>query len=207
MVAADPAQTAQILANVLCEQPEIWGECEEVAQFQARVAIMRGFLPGLPDISDAAIKSEDAGWLAPYLSGVSRLVDAQKIDFLGALKSRLEYSQLAALERDLPASVQLPGGQARVDYEQPVPQAEARAQAFFGLKTTPKLAGGRVALRLALLSPAGRPIAVTADLESFWRGGWADARRDMRGRYPKHDWPEDPGAAPHVPRPRANSSK
>ena len=70
--------------------------------------------------------------------------------------------------------------------------ASARAQAFYGLTETPRLAGGRVPLRLALLSPAGRPVAVTGDLGGFWRGAWADVRRDMRGRYPKHDWPEVP---------------
>jgi len=67
-----------------------------------------------------------------------------------------------------------------------------RAQAFYGMAVTPKLADGRVPLQLALLSPAGRPVAITADLAGFWRGGWADVRRDMRGRYPKHAWPEDP---------------
>jgi ATP-dependent helicase HrpB len=80
-----------------------------------------------------------------------------------------------------------------VDYSEPVPIAAARAQAFYGMATTPALAGGRVKLRLALLSPAGRPIAITADLANFWAGAWADARRDMRGRYPKHDWPENGG--------------
>jgi len=87
----------------------------------------------------------------------------------------------------------LPHGRAAVDYTEPVPIAEARAQAFYGMTTTPLLADGRVKLRLALLSPAGRPIAVTADLAGFWKGAWADARRDMRGRYPKHDWPDDGG--------------
>ena len=86
----------------------------------------------------------------------------------------------------------LPGGQAAVDYTAPVPIAAARAQHFYGLAETPKLAGGRVPLRLSLLSPAGRPIALTADIAGFWRGAWADARRDMRGRYPRHNWPENP---------------
>jgi ATP-dependent helicase HrpB len=70
--------------------------------------------------------------------------------------------------------------------------ASARAHVFYGVEATPKLAGGKVALQLALLSPAGRPIAITGDLAGFWRGGWLDARRDMRGRYPRHDWPEEP---------------
>jgi ATP-dependent helicase HrpB len=86
----------------------------------------------------------------------------------------------------------LPRGQMRIDYTEPVPLAASRAQNFYGLRETPRLAGGRIPLRIALLSPARRPIAVTSDLARFWTGGWADARRDMRGRYPKHDWPEDP---------------
>ncbi len=88
-----------------------------------------------------------------------------------------------------------PTGRAAVDYTEAPPLASAKAQAFYGMATTPALAGGRIPLRLALLSPAGRPIAVTADLGGFWKGAWADARRDMRGRYPKHRWPED-GANP-----------
>jgi ATP-dependent RNA helicase HrpB len=92
----------------------------------------------------------------------------------------------------LPQHLVLPGTRAAIDYTQPVPVASARAQAFYGLTETPRLAGGRAPLQLALLSPAGRPVAVTADLAGFWRGGWADVRRDMRGRYPRHAWPEDP---------------
>ena len=75
------------------------------------------------------------------------------------------------------------------------PRAEARAQFFYGLSETPKLARGRVELRLALLSPAQRPVAITADLAGFWRGAWADVRKDMRGRYPRHHWPDDPATA------------
>jgi len=76
-----------------------------------------------------------------------------------------------------------------------VPLAEARAQACYGLAETPRLAGGRIGLRLALLSPAGRPVAITADLAGFWRQGWAEVRREMRGRYPKHHWPDNPATA------------
>ena len=76
-----------------------------------------------------------------------------------------------------------------------MPTLEARAQHLFGLAGLPPLAGGRVPLQVALLSPAGRPVAVTGDLAGFWKGAWADVRKDMRGRYPKHAWPEDPSAA------------
>ena len=111
------------------------------------------------------------------------------------LRARLGWANVARLDRDLPTHLPLRAGRAAVDYQQPVPLASARAQAFYGLAATPLLAGGRVPLQLALLSPAGRPIAITADLAGFWRGAWADARKDMRGRYPRHDWPEHPEAA------------
>ena len=101
------------------------------------------------------------------------------------------------LDAALPPHLALPGARAAIDYTQPVPVASARAQAFYGLAATPRLAEGRVPLQFALLSPAGRPVAITADLAGFWRGGWADVRRDMRGRYPKHAWPEDPSRREH----------
>jgi ATP-dependent helicase HrpB len=89
--------------------------------------------------------------------------------------------------------VKLPSGHtARIDYTQPTPTLSARAQHLFGLVRAPPLARGRVALNVALLSPAGRPIAVTGDLEKFWQGGWSEVRKAMRGRYPKHAWPENP---------------
>jgi ATP-dependent helicase HrpB len=97
------------------------------------------------------------------------------------------------LDAALPTHLVLPGGRAAIDYTQPVPVAASRAQSFFGMTATPQLADGRVPLRLALLSPAGRPAAITGDLAGFWRTGWAAVRRDMLGRYPKHAWPEDPG--------------
>jgi ATP-dependent helicase HrpB len=160
---------------------------------------MRGLEPDAwPDLSDAALAA-DRGWLAPHLHGMSRLADAARLDMAailyGLLGGLLGGKLAARLDRELPARLDLPGGGAPIDYTAPVPVAAARAQHFYGMAETPKLAGGRVALRLALLSPAGRPAAITADLAGFWRGAWADARKDLRGRYPKHDWPEDPASA------------
>jgi ATP-dependent helicase HrpB len=120
------------------------------------------------------------------------LSDVAALDLHAILRGVLGWRHAERLDRDLPTHLALPGGRAAVDYGQPVPLASARAQAFYGLAATPRLAGGRVPLQLALLSPAGRPIAITADLAGFWRGAWADARKDMRGRYPRHDWPERP---------------
>ena len=164
-------------------------------QFQARVALMRGVEPdrGWPDLSDAALAAAAEDWLAPHLAGMTRLAELARLDLAGILRGTLPWELANGLDQALPTHLALPGGRAAVDYTQPIPVASAKAQAFFGLAATPLLAGGRLKLQLALLSPAGRPIAITADLAGFWKCGWAEARRDMRGRYPKHAWPEDGG--------------
>ncbi|HEX3348337.1 MAG TPA: ATP-dependent helicase C-terminal domain-containing protein, partial [Acetobacteraceae bacterium] len=131
----------------------------------------------------------------PYLRGVSRIADLDPLDLAAVLRGRLSWEQASRLDRDLPSEIALPGGRAEVDYLQPVPVAQARAQFFYGLRETPHIAGGRAELRLALLSPAGRPVAITGDLAGFWAGAWADVRKEMRGRYPKHHWPDNPGTA------------
>jgi ATP-dependent helicase HrpB len=193
MIAADPGEIAATLARVLCEKPEALPWSEAARQLQARAALLRGIDPEFPDLSDAALRRDGAAWLAPHLLGMTRLADAARLDMAAVLRGRLDWAQAARLDRDLPMQIALPGGRAAaVDYSGPVPVASARAQFFYGLRTTPRLAGGRIPLQVALLSPAGRPAAITADLEGFWRGAWAETRRDLRGRYPKHAWPEDP---------------
>lgn len=196
--AADLADIARRLAAEVAAQalrPLPWTEAAR--QLQARVAWIRVAEPegDWPDLSDAALATSAPSWLAPHLHGLARLADLGRLDLYAILRAVLGGKLAARLDAALPAHLELAGGRAAVDYTQPVPLASARAQAFYGLSTTPLLAGGRVKLALALLSPAGRPIAVTGDLADFWRGGWADARRDMRGRYPRHAWPEDPARA------------
>ena len=190
-----PAELAASLADAVAAdglRPLPW--TESARQFQARVGLMRSIQPAeaWPDLSDAALGASVQAWLAPQLAGLSRLADLSRLDLTAILRGQLPWDLTRRLDEQLPTQLTLPGGRAPIDYTQPVPVASARAQAFYGLVATPTLAGGRVPLQLALLSPAGRPIAITADLAGFWRGGWADARRDMRGRYPRHDWPEDP---------------
>ena len=190
---ADPADIAAALARAAPFASLPWSDAAR--QVQARVALMRGLEPqDWPDLSDATLDA-DRGWLEASLHGLSRLADVARLDLAAVLRSALSWKQAAGLDLELPGHIALPGGRAAVDYTQPVPVAEARAQFFFGLAETPRLAGGRVALRLALLSPAGRPVAITGDLAGFWRGAWADVRKDMRGRYPKHHWPDDPATA------------
>ncbi|HEX4177194.1 MAG TPA: ATP-dependent helicase C-terminal domain-containing protein, partial [Rhizomicrobium sp.] len=170
---------------------------------QARLKLMHGLEPDVwPASDDESLMTSLADWFAPHLQDLTRLNDLAALDLAAILVGRLDWTLKSRLDRELPTHLPLPGGQAVVDYTEPVPIAAARAQHFYGLAETPKLAGGRVPLRLALLSPAGRPIALTADIAGFWRGAWADARRDMRGRYPKHEWPENPALAPARQRPR-----
>ncbi len=192
VIEADAGEVALILARVLTEKPDLLPWDEAARQLQARAAVLAGIEAGVADLSDAALGEDGGAWLAPSLAGMTRLADAARLDLAGALRARLGWELAARLDRELPTHIGLPGGRAAVEYGEAVPVASARAQAFYGLAATPALAGGRVALRLALLSPAGRPVAVTGDLAGFWRGAWADVRREMRGRYPRHDWPEDP---------------
>lgn len=200
----DPGQIADVLADAVAARdlrPLPWTDA--ITQLQARVAVMRGVEPeaGWPDLSTPTLKATIRDWLPPYLAGITRLGDLEKLDLHTILRGMIPGNLASRLDKDLPTHLALSGGRAAIDYTASPPQAEAKAQAFYGMATTPQLAGGRVKLRLALLSPAGRPIAVTADLASFWKTGWADARRDMRGRYPKHHWPEDGATAQPLARP------
>ena len=196
---ADPEETARALAQA-ATRPAISATAlpwtDTARQLQARAALLRTLDPETPDLSDPALHETATDWLAPHLVGHRRIDAVQALDLAALLRAHLGWQHAAQLDQLLPTHVTLPGGRAAVDYLQPVPLASARAQHFYGLTETPRLANGRIPLRLALLSPAGRPIAVTADLAGFWRGAWADARRDMRGRYPRHPWPENPAIPP-----------
>nr|WP_321985632.1 ATP-dependent helicase HrpB [uncultured Lichenicoccus sp.] len=199
-VAADPAEVAALLATAASRNLRgTLGWTEAACQFQARVAVARaaplddlGLGTTLPDLSDAVLAAGVQHWLAPHLAGCTRIADLAGLDLHALLRSRLDHQQAAALDRALPTHLALQATRAPIDYTGPEPLASARAQAFYGLSETPRLAQGRVKLRLALLSPAGRPAAITGDLASFWTGAWIATRRDLRGRYPKHDWPENP---------------
>ncbi len=192
-IAADPETTARALAEAVSLPSLPWTEAAR--QLQARVALAARLFPdgGWPDLSPTALAA-DRAWLARALAGRTRLADADKLDLAVIFTEMLGRALRHRLDVLLPAEIPLPGGRARVDYTEPEPLAAARAQAFYGLAATPRLAEGRLVPRLALLSPAGRPIAVTTDLAGFWRGAWREVRGQMRGRYPRHSWPEDPPA-------------
>jgi ATP-dependent helicase HrpB len=189
----DAADAAAALLEAVRSDPSHLPWTEGSRNLQARLKLMHGLEADTwPASDDASLIASLEDWLAPHLHGLTRLGDVAGLDLDAVLLGRLDWTLRNRLDKELPTHLPLPGGRAAVDYTEPVPIAAARAQHFYGLAETPKLAGGRVPLRLALLSPAGRPIALTADIAGFWRGAWADARRDMRGRYPKHNWPENP---------------
>jgi ATP-dependent helicase HrpB len=171
-----------------------WSEAAK--QVRARVDLMRS-LEGeaWPDWSDAALIASFADWLEPALDGVKRLKD---VDVARALLNALPYALRRKLDTDAPTHFETPAGSAlRIDYEaEGGPALDVRLQELFGMDKHPSVGGGRVPLTLRLLSPAHRPVQTTKDLPGFWRGSYAAVRSDMRGRYPKHPWPEDPLSAP-----------
>lgn len=194
----DPAAMAAALARAAAERglrDLDWTEASK--QLLARMGWMRRIDPSWPDTSLETLAATAEEWLAPYLSGMTRLSELKSLDVAAML---LPPERRRALDAALPARLPLPQGRsAAVDYGNDPPRLEARAQHLFGVTRTPPLAGGAVPLHIALLSPAGRPIAITGDLAGFWQTGWLDARKDMRGRYPKHDWPENPALAQAPP--------
>lgn len=143
-----------------------------------------------PDVSDAALLESIDGWLASAV--VSGAIDA--IDLTSALRSLLGHEQQRQLDRMAPEHYEVPtGSRIRIDYGDPAaPVLPVRLQEMFGEQVTPRIGNGTISLTVHLLSPAGRPIQVTRDLAGFWRTSYFDVRKDMRGRYPKHDWPENP---------------
>jgi ATP-dependent helicase HrpB len=149
-----------------------------------------------PDLSDEALTA-DPGWLAPFLLGKTKLDEIGADDLANALEVALPWDLARRLNEEAPTHFQAPTGtQAPIDYEaEGGPAIALRVQELFGLGEHPSVAGGRIPLTLHLLSPANRPIQITRDLPGFWRGSWAAVRSDLRGRYPRHFWPEDPVAA------------
>ncbi|TNM37804.1 ATP-dependent helicase HrpB [Nocardioides albidus] len=146
-----------------------------------------------PDVSDAALTDNLESWIGPQLARVRSAQDLRRIDVTAALRGMVPWQQGGRLDDLAPERVEVPSGSTvRIDYAQEQPVLAVRLQEVFGWTAVPRLADGRVPLLLHLLSPARRPAAITADLESFWDNGYRGVRADLRGRYPKHAWPEDP---------------
>ncbi len=174
-----------------------WSKAQQ--QLRARVAFVRaaGAADDWPDLSDAALAATAESWLAPFLGSATSLADINA-DLLGsALDALIPWGARQRLDELAPTHFTAPtGNRHAIDYEsEGAPILAIRVQELFGLAAHPAIADGRLPLTLHLLSPAHRPIQITRDLPGFWAGSWADVRSEMRGRYPKHPWPEDPRAA------------
>jgi ATP-dependent helicase HrpB len=163
----------------------------------SRIAFAHSFEPSIPQLDDDTLLRRSEEWLAPLLSGKRRLGDIAPNALLTAIEGLLGYDALRSLDRVAPAAFVSPAGSEHaIDYSASAgPTVEVRAQALFGLARHPTIASGQVPLILAITSPAGRPIQTTKDLPGFWAGSWRDVVKDMRGRYPKHPWPDDPASA------------
>ncbi len=158
-------------------------------RFLSRVALLDLF-----DTSEAALLAEAEAWLLPFLGGVTTVADWKAFDLLPPLRARLSFDDMHRLDREAPARLTTPlQRDIPIDYGGEAPEVAVRVQELFGMDTHPVVAGRP--LKLTLLSPAGRPVQVTMDLPGFWAGSYADVAKDMRARYPRHPWPEDPGSA------------
>jgi len=147
-----------------------------------------------PAVSDETLAATTDGWLAPWLDGITRRDHLTRLSLPDILRAMLPWDKQRQLDQLAPTHLQVPSGSSiRIDYlDESAPAVSVRLQEVFGLDATPRIGGGRVPITFKLLSPAQRPVQVTRDLASFWRGSYADVRKDMRGRYPKHYWPENP---------------
>jgi ATP-dependent helicase HrpB len=174
-----------------------WSEGQQ--QWRARVASLRAWMPELclPEVGEAALLASLDAWLGPFLEGRTRLAQLGSEELGQALRARLDHAQRQALERFAPPSLRVPSGmERRIDYaEDAAPVLAVKLQELFGLADTPRLANGRVPVLLHLLSPGGRPLQVTQDLRGFWERTYPEVKKEMKGRYPKHPWPDDPWTA------------
>jgi len=167
-------------------------------ELQARIGFLQRLAPqDWPDVRDEALLCTLENWLSPWLQGMTRLSQLKRLDLRMALLAQLSWPQQRRLDELAPATLTVPSGsRVRLDYRQETPVLAVRLQEMFGLTDTPCVAGGRVPVLLHLLSPARRPMQITRDLAAFWQGGYHEVKKELKGRYPKHHWPDDPLQAP-----------
>ncbi len=165
-------------------------------RLRARIELARGASDAWPDCSDTALLASAEDWLLPYLTKCKTEGDLRALDLTEALKNRLTWDQSEALSRIAPAHFETPlGRHIPIDYEGEIPAIEIRIQEMFGVTQHPVVGAAKTPLRVTLLSPGHKPIQVTQDIPRFWATSYSDVRKDMRGEYPRHPWPEDPRQA------------
>jgi ATP-dependent helicase HrpB len=172
---------------------------EEARQLQGRVNLMKRTFPAenWPDLSETRLLSVPEEWLMTWMKGIRTREQLAALDLLPPLRARLSWEQRRLLNENAPASIPVPSGhQVTLDYGSgDIPILAVKLQEMFGLADTPKIAGGRVKVLLHLLSPARKPVQVTQDLKGFWDSGYQQVKKELKGRYPKHPWPDDPWKA------------
>jgi ATP-dependent helicase HrpB len=170
---------------------------KEQQQWRARIAFLHRLDSAWPDLSDEALTKSLEQWLGPFVTGLTSLAQLCRMDLQAPLDSLLTWQQRQELPRLAPTHITVPSGShVRLDYEQgDSPVLAVRLQEMFGCQETPRIAGGTVPVMVHLLSPAGRPVQVTKDLASFWRSAYQEVKKELRGRYPRHHWPDDPLSA------------
>jgi ATP-dependent helicase HrpB len=170
---------------------------KQALQLRGRIAALRLVDPSWPDVSDDALINSLEDWLLPHMIGMKSLDDLKRLDLAAALASRLDWNRRRELDEEAPTHFRVPSGsRIAIDYSDPsAPVLAARLQELFGMSRTPVIGYGRLPLTLHILSPAMRPVQVTRDLEGFWRHGYFEVRKELKGRYPKHYWPDDPASA------------
>lgn len=195
----EAARGGALLALVRRKGLELLAWTPELRQWQARIALLRRLdlqqkgESEWPDLSDAALRDSLEDWLLPYLDKVSRLSHFASLDLSAMLAALLPWPLPQRLDELAPKSLSVPSGsRIAIDYSEQPPVLAVRLQELFGLAETPRIAGGRQRVLLHLLSPARRPVQVTQDLASFWANTYAAVKKDLKGRYPKHYWPDDP---------------
>lgn len=196
----DPELVAQALLQALQEKGiDRLPWSKEATSIRQRLLFLHQLDPeNWPDVSDAALAESMDLWLAPHLYGLRSLEQVSRLDLGEILLADLSWEQRQEMDRLAPSHLPVPSGsRIAVDYADPTtPVLAVRLQEVFGMLDTPRIGGGKVPLLLHLLSPASRPVQVTRDLRSFWSNGYFEVRKDLRGRYPKHHWPDDPLSAP-----------
>ena len=195
----DSARGQALLALVRRKGLELLPWTPELRQWQARVALLRQLdlqkqdSSEWPDVSNDALLAKLEHWLLPYLGKVTRLSHFGNLDLSSILHNLLPWPLPQRLDEQAPHHLSVPSGSSvRLDYSEYPPILAVRLQELFGLSDTPRIAGGRQIVKLHLLSPARRPVQVTQDLANFWRSTYAEVKKDLKGRYPKHYWPDDP---------------
>ena len=194
----DPARVAEaLLQGVRTEGLGVLPWNDGARRTRERITFVRSLDPTWPDVSDVELTRTLEHWLGPRVLGMAKLNDLRSVELSGALLDLLTWEQRSALDRLAPTHLGVPSGsRVPVDYGDPrQPVLAVRLQELFGQTETPRVGGGAVPVTLHLLSPAGRPVQVTRDLAGFWSTTYFDVRKDLKGRYPKHHWPDDPLAA------------